>query len=947
MKRVSLILFVILISLSLLAQNISGTVKDAKTGEPLFSASVVIKGTSVGATTDFDGKFSFNPGDKKPPFTLVVSYIGYVAQELEVKSIEQPVQVKLKADEIVLKDVTVIEQRLSEKQKESALTVESMDVIAIKETPAANFYEGLGNLKGVDLTSASLGFKIINTRGFNSTSPVRSLQIIDGVDNQSPGLNFSLGNFLGASDLDVLKVDIIQGASSAFYGPNAFNGVLSMTTKNPFIKPGIAVQLKAGERGLLETAVRYAQVFKNKEGVEKFAYKLNLFYMQAYDWEATNDAPSTSSRVNRFNPGGYDAVNRYGDENLTNGINNATSLSQQRQFPGLGLWHRDGYWEKDLVDYDSRNLKASLAMHYRLKEDVELILASNFGTGTTVYQGDNRYSLRDILFFQNRIELNKRDKYFLRFYATNEDAGKSYDAVFTAFLLQDAAKNSNEWSRDYRNFWSTQIRGQISPSYAPNNIYLPGFPPTTFPYDTTAANAVLNMYHDSLLAWHDRARDYANSYNPLTGGLPYFEPGTAAFDSLKNLITSRKSFAEGGTMFFDKSALYHLHGEYKFKPSFMDIIVGASGRLYAPYSEGTIFSDTLDADSNRIRIYNYEYGIYLGLEKKLKEEKWKFNLTGRLDKNKNFNFLVSPAASVIWNPSKSHTLRVSFSAAIRNPTLADQYLHYNVGRAILIGNVTGYDSLVTIPSLVDYFNSTSLDKSLIEYFNMDPIRPEKVKTTEIGYRASLFNRLYIDMNYYYSYYTDFIGYKLAAVVSFDTTFTNQISRLQAYRIATNAEGAVTTQGFSIGANFYFAKVFSINGNYSWNVLNEESSSKDPIIPAFNTPEHKYNIGIASRDMDLNLFGWLTKHWGFNTNYRWVKGFEYTGSPQFTGFVPSYYSVDAQINKYIPKIYCTLKVGASNLTNNKQFQVYGGPRIGRMAYISLLFEMENKDMRKKG
>ena len=940
MKRLSLLALLIISAVQLIAQNITGTIKDQTSGESLIGASVVIKGTSIGAVTDFDGKFSFNPKDQQAPYTLVISYIGYDSQEKVLQSAATPLNISLGSSKIALKEATKVEQRISEKQKESALTVESMDVIAIKETPAANFYEGLGNLKGVDLTSASIGFKIINTRGFNSTSPVRSLQIIDGVDNQSPGLNFSLGNFLGASDLDVLKVDIIQGASSAFYGPNAFNGVLSMTTKNPFIKPGLAVQFKAGERGLLETAVRYAQVFKNKKGEDKFAYKLNLFYMQAHDWEADNDDPATASRVDKHNPGGYDAVNRYGDENLTSGINNATSIGQQRQFPGLGLWHRDGYWEKDLVSYDSKNLKASLAMHYRLKEDVELIVASNFGTGTTVYQGDNRYSLKDILFFQNRIEINKRDKYFFRMYATNEDAGKSYDAVFTAYLMQNAAKSNNDWSRDYRNFWSQQIKGLISPSYSPLDTYLPGFPVTTFPYDTTQANAVLNMYTDSLNLWHQQARDIANAANS-TGGLDYFEPGTATFDSLKNAITSRKSFGEGGTLFYDKSALYHAHGEYKFKPSFMDIIVGANGRLYAPNSEGTIFSDTLDSDSNRIKIYNYEYGIYVGLEKKLKEDKWKFNLTARLDKNKNFNFLVSPAASIIWNPDKNHTLRVSFSAAIRNPTLADQYLYYNVGRAILIGNVTGYDSLITIPSLVNYFNSTTLNKDTLEYFSIDPIRPEKVKTAEIGYRGTLFNRLFIDLNYYFSYYTDFIGYKLAAVARFDTTFTNQINYLQAYRIATNAEGVVTTQGFSIGANLFFAKNFSLNGNYSWNVLNEASSSNDPIIPAFNTPAHKYNVGVSGRDFDLNLFGWKTHHWGFNTNYKWVQGFDYTGSPQFTGFVPSYYAIDAQINKAIPKIHCTIKVGASNLSNNKQFQVYGGPRIGRMGYISLLFELEKK------
>ena len=154
---------------------------------------------------------------------------------MNVRSLDDELKnlkVKLVSVSQKIEGVEIVDSRITEKQKESALTVETMGIIAIKETPAANFYEGLGNLKGVDVTASGLAFKVINTRGFNSTSPVRSLQLIDGVDNQSPGLNFSLGNFLGASELDVQKVDLVVGASSAYYGPNAFNGVIAMTTKS-------------------------------------------------------------------------------------------------------------------------------------------------------------------------------------------------------------------------------------------------------------------------------------------------------------------------------------------------------------------------------------------------------------------------------------------------------------------------------------------------------------------------------------------------------------------------------------------------------------------------------------------------------------------------------------------------------------------------------------------
>ena len=200
----------------------------------------------------------------------------------------------------------------SDKEKESALSIETMSINDIKETPSTDFYEGLSHMKGVDLTSASLGFKVVNTRGFNSTSPVRTLQIIDGVDNASPGLNFALGNFLGASELDLMKVEVISGASSAFYGPNAFNGVISMYTKNPFKFQGFSASVKGGERMLNEYAVRYAKAFQNDKGEDKFAFKVNFSYLSADDWVADNSNSVEGLDTDIFNPGGYDAVNRYG-----------------------------------------------------------------------------------------------------------------------------------------------------------------------------------------------------------------------------------------------------------------------------------------------------------------------------------------------------------------------------------------------------------------------------------------------------------------------------------------------------------------------------------------------------------------------------------------------------------------------------------------------------------
>ncbi len=935
--------WIVLLGVRTQAQTLKGTVKDSKSGEFLVGVSVVIKGTTTGAVTDFDGNFQFSVS-QNPPLVLLASYIGYTPQETIVSDFSKAISIKLSPNEVQLKSVEISDIRISEKQKESPLTVESMDIIAIKQTSAANFYEGLGQLKGVDLTSASIGFKVINTRGFNSTSPVRSLQIIDGVDNQAPGLNFSLGNFLGCNEIDVQKVELVVGASSAFYGPNAFNGVIAMNTKSPFIHQGLSVSVKTGERDLFEGAVRYAKAFKNKKGEEKFALKANLCYMRANDWVADNLDATPQSLTNKDNPGGYDAVNRYGDEPERGNV--ALTFTS----PGLNRYNRTGYEEKDIVDYNTKNLKAALSLHYKLKPEVELIYASNFGNGTTVYQGDNRYSLKDILFFQNRLEIKKENKFFLRAYATNEDAGNSYDAVFTALLLQDSVKPNDKWAVDYRNFYNTKM--------VPRVKNLPEYPPFTFPVPPDYVdniNAVLARYPDSMLLYHQNSRDYADGVgNPVFGYLARLQPGTEEYNNALKTITSRTSFTEGGSRFYDKSALYHVQGEYKFTPSIFDFTIGGNYRMYRPDSKGTIFSDTVyavfdtvfDAQTNAVRsttkelkrrkITNQEFGVYAGIEKRLLEEKLKLNLTARVDKNQNFNYVFSPAASLVYTHAKNYTVRASFSSAVRNPTLTDQYLYYNVGRAILLGNINGRDSLVTLPSLFDFLDTRNTDT--LNYFNVKPIRPEQVKTIELGTRLILFKNLFADASYYYSFYKYFIGYKLGADLAYDKQ-TSIVTNTQIYRVAANSEDVVTTQGFSIGLTYFFKRYYSIGGNYSWNVLNQKDSI-DPIIPAFNTPEHKYNLTFSGRDIEATLFGWHLRNLGYSINYKWIQGFLYEGSPQFTGNVPTYDMLDVQVNYHIPKIYTTIKVGASNVLNNKQFQVYGGPKIGRLSYISFLFDLGN-------
>ncbi len=300
-----------------------------------------------------------------------------------------------------------------------------------------------------------------------------------------------------------------------------------------------------------------------------------------------------------------------------------------------------------------------------------------------------------------------------------------------------------------------------------------------------------------------------------------------------------------------------------------------------------------------------------------------------MDKNQNFDLLVSPALSLVYDADELNTIRFSISSAIRNPTLQDQYLYYNVGPARLLGNLDGYEDLITLDDLQDFLALPVTDQQVYQFnfFDVAPIRPEKVQTAELGYRSTLWDRLYLDLNYYYSWYQDFIGYQLGLIFDYDRI--PNVFDLEAFRISTNARDEVTTQGFSAGLNYYFGKFYSLSGNYTWNALN--SATDDPIIPAFNTPENKYNISIGGREMPL----WK-EQFGFNLTYKWIEGFLFEGSPQFTGTINSYALFDAQVNYRWVEEELTLKIGASNLLDQKVFQVYGGPNVGRLAYISLAY-----------
>ncbi|MBU2062031.1 MAG: TonB-dependent receptor, partial [Bacteroidetes bacterium] len=348
MRNYLIILIAFFVNISFAQNSVSGMVQETSK-QSIIGANITVVGSSDGAVTDAQGNFILKTSSKLP-FSIEISSVGFESKKLTITSKNQKVVVVLSEEDNLLNEIVVSASRTPERVLESPVTIERMGVADIKKSASASFYDGLENMKEVQMNTSSLSFKSINTRGFATVANTRFMQLVDGMDNASPLLNFVLGNMIGISEIDVQSVELLPGASSALYGANAFNGILFMTSKNPFTSPGITAYAKfgqtsqkaAGNNDYIDYGIRLAHAFS-----PKIAAKANFTYMRGTDWFATNTDDRTVAGRDRSHYG-YDGINVYGDEVST--VISAPTLPSEKI-------SRTGYNETDLTDNKASNTK--------------------------------------------------------------------------------------------------------------------------------------------------------------------------------------------------------------------------------------------------------------------------------------------------------------------------------------------------------------------------------------------------------------------------------------------------------------------------------------------------------------------------------------------------------------------------------------------------------------
>jgi outer membrane receptor protein involved in Fe transport len=918
MKKITSYLVTFLLAnilcITVLAQNttISGNVRNSNTKENAGAVSVTVKDGTTGTYTDDKGNFKLNV--KNLPVTLLISSIGYELQEVTVNN-ASPVQVEFKPTNALGQEVVVSASRVPQRILESPVSIERINATAIRNAPAVSYYDVLSNLKGVDVTTSSLTFKTPTTRGFSGSGSARVTQLMDGMDNQAPGLNFAVGSVIGLTELDVDNVELLPGASSALYGPGGMNGTILVSSKNPFKYQGLSFQVKAG---IMNTDKRYrsASPYHNwsmrwaKKVNDKFAFKIGTEVIAAKDWLGYDNRNyqrnGTSGGVisgDRATDPNYDGVNVYGDETTTD-IRTAVLNSIAVSAPFLKNFidtlnngrpinvSRTGYTEAQIVNPNTVNYKISGAFHYKITPKIEAVLAGHWGTGNTVYTGSERYSLKEFKIGQYKFELNSKN-WFLRAFTTQENAGESFNATVTTRLTNEAWKPSGGSTGWFSQYAQTYLGARLNGA-------------TDFDAQTVA-------------------RATADVGRPAAG--------TAAFKTLFDRVRSIP-ISDGGGLFVDKSDLYMVEGQYNLSHithDFADILIGGNYKKYALNSEGTLFADK----TQKINIG--EYGGYIQATRGFMDDKIKLAVSGRYDKNDNFDGKFTPRATAVVKVAKNNNVRLSYQTAYRFPTTQQQWIDLGVGSNTRLLGGTEYFNTTYQLSTKPTFELSALPTTTSKY-NLNKFKAESVTTYELGYKGLLLNdKLLIDAYGYFGEYKDFLTRTLLIqptsgnVSDVINALANKIPVSNVgniYSIPVNSSSKVKTFGWGFSVDYRLPLNFSVSGNVYSDELKDVPAN---FVAYFSTPKYRTNVSLANSG-----FG-AKKKFGFNVTYRWQDEFLYQADFA-NDIIPAVHTVDAQVNYKLPKTRSVLKVGANNLLNQYFVNAPGNSIVGGLYYVSFAYNV---------
>ena len=938
--------------------TIKGSVVDEETNQPLPGVNIIVKGTYTGVSADFDGNFSITT-EEEFPITLELSYLGFGTKSIEVTSADAALNISLAPGSDSLDEIVVAASRFAQRIFESPITVEKYSALQIQQTPAADFFNGLENIKGIQLQQGGLFLNQVVTRGFATVYNEGFVTLVDMMNNMSPLFGFAMGNLIGLNELDVQSVEVIPGPASALYGADAYKGIMFLNSKNPFEHEGISAYYRtgvtdqevAGNNPFTDVGVRLA----TKLG-EKWAIKASLNHKKGTEWmpadyshqaiaggEVNPSYSKTAPDYNGLNIYGeryFPSSNTWGLVGLLNPAASALAAAAPEYFDGV---MSTGYQDRDLISNNAENSKGMFAVHFRPNEKTEISLTSLIGRGDSPLQGFGRYSMKNIQIEQHKLQIDS-GRFNFRTYYTREQDGDSYQLSAAAGLIANSENSNNTdlsalglgtfygyqgWFVDYNLAYMgalAQVSG-LTPDFAGILGFVQG---VVAPHIMTGGTSINQLLQGGTGAAHNFARQSANQ------GM--IQPGTTAFEEELNKVASKNlpvvQAKGGGAGIFDDTKTYNYEFNYDLSglTGNVDFLVGGSMRQTELNSQGTIYSD---ADGP---IEYSETGAYVqGVTNVLND---KVSLTGsiRVDKHEFFDANYTPRLAALFNINENQNFRISYQTGFRNPTNQDQYIGLFAGDVTLLGsspdNISRYNGAVVLDNGSPFlftgdfvFNNSYNENGSAS--NLKYVKAEKISSIDVGYRFKKPGFTF-DISAYYSDYTDKIGSTDVYVPALNPGITlanyRSTGNFAIYQVDSNSSDELKTYGLSAEMIKSLSKRFIFNLVYDYNKLDFNPKPGSNFEAGFNTPEHNVKAGL------LGNFDKLS----FNLSSRYTSEYYYEAS-FVDGMIDARTVIDAQVSYQIPSLKAIVKVGGNNLGGKEYQSVLGGGRIGTLYYTSVSFD----------
>ena len=705
---------------------ISGKVID-RNNEALLGANINLKGTFLGSTTDFDGNYridNIDPGK----YTLLVSYIGYKSQEVELYISEfessdaseddessfssklgldideetedeedsggilkapfhENINFTLEEDALETEQIVVSASKKKEKLIDAPITIAAVSEQQIRKTAGGDLGAILKTVRGVETYQVGMGRTALNVRGFMSAFNGRFVSLVDGANYMEPTFYIAYGNTLPFVNEDIERLEIVFGPSSALYGPNAHNGLLNVITKHPRNSEGSTIAFGSGSSNYRSIRARLAKA------IGPFAFKFSLENIDVMDWKYTRTFGQDYNMDGTITlPGFHENVQFWNflDETIPQ------------------VWddkNNDGQWDHaeqiEVMDSDFertlKNAKANLQFFYEISPFTEIALGHEHYYQTGYQPFDSGLNFINYTMGSLWAKII-RENSFARIHWLRSTGGEYWnsDVAYLNMMRQGLSLEESVDRTKIPDFVKTDVlRGDFQRSFTINDVDF-------------IAGGDFSVYRP------DSKRQFLDD---------------------RGIVTERES----ATM--------------------VDSVIGEAIEIE-------------------------EYGAYLQATLDLPMQ-LKFVTALRYDKHSYYEERFSPRYAVQWNGLQSGNLRFSYNRAFQTPSIFNLHMlrffdPQDGGNILpfLFDNGSWINQLLNVnnPLIQDQINEGQLNYSDLTFYPMQtqfrgnrdgfmidektyvpPLEIETVDSYEFGMKKLFFGKLFLDVSLFFSEYKNFIS----------------------------------------------------------------------------------------------------------------------------------------------------------------------------------------------